>query len=450
MQLLGLYIMREQQAITKILSKGWYPFGDYHKPALGKIVKVTNTGSDEFAHRIYQREGLPEMTVNCIVGRNGAGKSTLLDIFYRMVNNFAYRMLGEKKSKSEGRDLTYARGVYADLFFICEGIQYKLSCRDLQTTIYENKEGDTFKLVSVKDADDPKPILRNFFYTISTNYSIYAFNEPDYIPDDQLDRVSGINGEWLSGLFHKNDGYFTPIVIAPSRIRGNIDIERENRLAAQRVMALALLAKSQNSSFIDRYEPNTIEYCLDSEYKQRTEYYYQKKILEKYNGLDVRHVIRAFEQSWESYYYSKYPEFEIAPASEEKYHLGLFYLAYKTVKICFTYADFKKILDIDALVKAAEDLSSLTEYVKETLPKKAKRVINKILSERMDNSGDLNHITLKLSVCMEYMDNIYNHKSYWGTQSSKTLDEIVANKSIHTYNDAVAALPPAFYSTIVR
>lgn len=40
MQLLGLYIMQERKAVTKILKKGWYPFGKYRKPALVKIVKI--------------------------------------------------------------------------------------------------------------------------------------------------------------------------------------------------------------------------------------------------------------------------------------------------------------------------------------------------------------------------------------------------------------------------
>ena len=64
-----------------------------------------------------------------------------------------------------------------------EGVQYKISCRDIQTTLYKNDSGDTFSLVTIKDSDDPKGVLRDFFYTISTNYSIYAFNESEYIPD---------------------------------------------------------------------------------------------------------------------------------------------------------------------------------------------------------------------------------------------------------------------------
>ena len=135
MQLLGLYIIEKKRTITKVLEKGWYPFGDYKRPANGKAVKTRNSTNGDVMHSVYQDELLPEITVNCIVGKNGAGKSTLLDIIYRMINNLSVRMLGKKGMQSTGRHLTYARGLKADLYFVCEETQYKLSCRDWQTTL---------------------------------------------------------------------------------------------------------------------------------------------------------------------------------------------------------------------------------------------------------------------------------------------------------------------------
>ena len=452
MQLLGIYIMGEQKGITKILKKGWYPFGNYRKPALGKIVKVVESEQSKAAKQIYQREGLPEISVNCIVGMNGSGKSTLLDIFYRMINNFAYRMLGTKGVKSTGRELSYARGVNADLFFICEGMQYKISCRDIQTTLYKNDSGDTFSLVTIKDSEDPKSVLREFFYTISTNYSIYAFNEDEYVPDGVVANINtSINGDWLKGLFHKNDGYFTPIVITPYRDKGNIDVDRENRLAAQRVMVLALLAKAQNNSFFIQYDPHTIEYRLDLDYKERTESQYRANVFERYKKLDISHIIRVFEMAWEKHFDSLYPEVEVADGSKEKHFLALFYLAYKTVKICLNYEDYKKTLKVDALVNASEKgLSEFSNYVNKQMPKLADAVIKKVLSEVKDNRGDRSHITLKLSVCLNYMHNIYQHISQWGLQNSVPVDELIKGKVIRTYNDAVMALPPAFYSVDLK
>lgn len=439
--------MREQKGITKILSKGWYPFGDYKKPALGKIVKVDETVLTETAIRVYQREGFPEISVNCIVGMNGAGKSTLLDIYYRIINNFAYRMLGTKRVKATGRELDYARGVYADLFFICEGVQYKISCRDIQTTFYKNEVGDTFKPTTIKDTDDPKGVLRDFFYTISTNYSIYAFNEKEYVPDGLVANINtGINGDWLQGLFHKNDGYYTPIVITPYREQGNIDTDRENRLAAQRVMVLALLAKAQNNTFFTQYDPHTIDYRLDLGYKERTESQFRASVFQRHKSLDISHVIRSFEFAWEKYFDGKYPEIQISDASRDQYNLTLFYLAYKTVKICLNYEDYRKAIKFDALVSASENLESFTTYVNKKLPKLTEVVINKVLNEIHDNRGDRSHITLKLSVCLDYMQSLYNHRPLWGVQDSIPVLQLIEGKQIRTYNDAVLSLPPAFYS----
>lgn len=448
MQLLGIYIRKEQKGITKILQKDWFPFGNYKKPARRKVVKVTDAEQRNVAKSIYQREGLPEISVNTIVGMNGAGKSTLLDIYYRIINNFAFRMLGTKGVKSTGRELQYARGVHADLFFICEGMQYKIACRDLQTTLYKNEDGDSFNLVSIKNSDDPKTVLRNFFYTISTNYSIYAFNEKEYVPDGIVANIdSGINGDWLKGLFHKNDGYFTPIVITPYREQGNIDVERENRLAAQRVMVLAILAKAQNNTFFIQYDPYSIEYSLNMDYKEKTEKQLRNIVFEKYPNLDISHVIRRFEFAWEKYLDTIYPDALIADSYKDMHYQALFYLAYKTVKICLNYEDYKKVLKLDHIVNAAnDDLSALSEYLDHKFPALADVVISKILSEIQDNRGDRSHITLKLSVCLDYIKSIYQRRPLWGMQNSIPVDDLIAGKQIRTYNDAVFALPPAFYN----
>ena len=43
----------------------------YKSPKAGKLVIIEDT----ILTWVYQQEGLPQMTVNCIVGMNGVGKS---------------------------------------------------------------------------------------------------------------------------------------------------------------------------------------------------------------------------------------------------------------------------------------------------------------------------------------------------------------------------------------
>lgn len=81
--------------------------------------------------------------------------------------------------------------------------------------------------------------LQSLFYTIVINYSHYAYNSLEY--------QSEIMGRykkkfWIEALFHKNDGYRTPIVLNPFRERGNIDINVETELAEQRSIAFFLIS----------------------------------------------------------------------------------------------------------------------------------------------------------------------------------------------------------------
>src|SRR4029077_4900549 len=69
-----------------------------------------------------------------------------------------------------------------------------------------------------------------FFYTIAINFSHYAYNTTSLQSDTK----------WLDGLFHKNDGYQTPIVINPYRENGNIDINTENHLVRSRLIVTLL------------------------------------------------------------------------------------------------------------------------------------------------------------------------------------------------------------------
>jgi len=77
--------------------------------------------------------------------------------------------------------------------------------------------------------------IKNFFYTIAINYSHYSLN-------------ARFLGDWINSLFHKNDGYTTPLVINPMRIDGNFDINDEIGFAKYRLLSNLLIQNFKGNS----------------------------------------------------------------------------------------------------------------------------------------------------------------------------------------------------------
>lgn len=88
--------------------------------------------------------------------------------------------------------------------------------------------------------------FKDFFYSISLNYSHHSLN-------------SKTLGGWINSLFHKNDGYTTPLVINPMRTEGMYDINHEHDLSKERLMfnlsyhLLNTKNKAKEYKLLDKY-----------------------------------------------------------------------------------------------------------------------------------------------------------------------------------------------------
>jgi len=82
------------------------------------------------------------------------------------------------------------------------------------------------------------------FYSQITNFSLYAYNANEF----EHENVKSGNC-WINGIFHKNDAYQTPIVLNPWRDNGVIDINKENYLMNQRLVALFVDCDNGKDSF---------------------------------------------------------------------------------------------------------------------------------------------------------------------------------------------------------
>ncbi|VXC58784.1 ATP-binding cassette domain-containing protein [Chryseobacterium sp. 8AT] len=165
------------------------------------------------------------INVSAIVGKNGSGKSTLINLIVSSLNQFALQLQYDDKIKTTASLKTTgeleAEKVFCELFYEIDSIFYVLQVKDRECII---------KGVG----GDEKQDFDNFFYTNIINYSIYAFNSWEL-------------GDWIDGLFHKNDSYQIPIVINPKReskddgMAGIIDVNNENYLLQQRLLATIIL-----------------------------------------------------------------------------------------------------------------------------------------------------------------------------------------------------------------
>lgn len=367
---------------------------------------------------------IPSVTINCIVGKNGAGKSTLLDILYRIVNNLACR-LAQYDFDVFSEDLQYANGVHADLYFLCDKRQHRISCEDMKVSFYsERYDGMMSKVeLSTKTVND---ILRSLFYSIAINYSIYAFNEDEYW---QRSDNRSINDNWLKGLFHKNDGYSTPMTLVPYREHGVIDVGRENELAHQRILTFSLLSLSLRKDFPYGYRPANVCFKLKKNYRKEKWQQFVKKH-QNMNATLLENIRVEVEDVWEDYVSGDLTK--LFKAHSEMYQLVLFYLSYKTVKTCLTYTEFKVLLEKKLNV---DDHVSQEAYLEAYLPSIAENIVKAIIKHPIDQ------VTLKIHQCLNYIKR----------GDSRLSGKILAStyvKQYHakTYDDAfVHLMLPSFF-----
>lgn len=167
---------------------------------------------------------MPFVNISAIVGKNGCGKSSLTEFLIRLINNFAIKT-GEVSSTFQYDK--YANKAYGRVYYETDNHLHYIECFT---------SGQKYGEINVEYSDysnNSEMNKKNFFYSIISNYSLYAYNSND---NDK---------KWMDKLIRKNDGYQMPIVINPMRDRGNIDINAENNLAKLRL--ISIFSQAENS-----------------------------------------------------------------------------------------------------------------------------------------------------------------------------------------------------------
>jgi hypothetical protein len=209
-------------------------------------------------------------------------------------------------------------------------------------TVYSEtykKQKNRFKVNSDSKRDFSLEDLKSFFYTICINYSHYALNSQEI-------------GNWIDNLFHKNDGYQTPIVLNPMRNEGNFNINKEKKLLQTRLIANLLeyvKIKDRNNSLRSIFNGKTaksIELIFDS---FNTINLQEPKPV----NLIIPHIEKHFG-------------FKISEEKRQNYRIYgilLNYIYDKLIKISKTYNPFKRYSEKDNSIKY---INAYIEKVKNT------------------------------------------------------------------------------------
>lgn len=363
------------------------------------------------------------LNISAIVGKNGSGKSTLTELLFVAIYNLAVNK-GILKGEDEEK-LVLIEDIKVQIFYaldesifsldvitgnsIGEIIDFEITLNSIR--IDDKKENRSFQIVQT--IDDYKSLFYDFFfYTIAINYSIYSLNSI-YI------------GDWINALFHKNDGYRTPVVINPMRSEGNFDINIENYLVKQRLLS-NILEPVKKGVDVNKTLRNLAENKIVTELKL---IYNGAKFEEQIPKIqeNIKNYVFNEEECFKLIYkqYIKIDEFRLDSNPETE--LAKYYVINKIIKICERYPNYKKFIDKNRQID-----------IKNLVPKLV-----------LDNS----HITFKLKQALNYIHyrlyiDYLNHieKPYSIDELSIEIDRLKRHyEELGRKVNIIELLPPAFF-----
>ena len=246
-----------------------YTITDYQE---SKPVKIVKEKKQDVPKNLYGNN----INVSAIVGKNGSGKSALIELligaiikislivdetfivpeelYYNGENDFDREKFNKDINKFKNSLATDLNNIKVEIYYLHKsehcgtnknnkvqsynvgGKVEKIRCIQLEgeNIVIKDQVNEKVNYFSFDDLEKANPdnqkitqelyyFLIDLFYTLVINYSHYGFNSNEI-------------GEWIKGVFHKNDGYQLPVVINPYRDKGNININSEKNLAKSRFL----------------------------------------------------------------------------------------------------------------------------------------------------------------------------------------------------------------------
>ncbi|MBS1491422.1 MAG: AAA family ATPase [Bacteroidetes bacterium] len=295
----------------KVLEEGeiycFYSDYKFEKTDDGIVVKIIHTQSTP--EKLYSVNDLA-INISAVVGKNGSGKSALLELFFASIylvstnENILFPNLESLAKQLEELDVKNSQAPVGDYkkkksklelelknikkfsdqlkIEIYYAIDESIYCLRLPNTEKENlieySITNPNTIISSREAifyelkKTEKVNFQKFFYSVAVNYSIHGLNSLQM-------------GSWIEYLFHKNDGYKTPIVINPMRTKGNIDMNKEIHLAQSRLLANLVGSNMDPKIVIERKEGKRVSFAID-----------KKKLIE-FNAISLENVLERIQKT---------------------------------------------------------------------------------------------------------------------------------------------------------
>ena len=431
----------------------------------------------------------PHITVSAIVGENGAGKSSVIEFEMRLINNFSAIVFGEFAKIDGWPHLHFIDGVDGELYYLLKQNVYRLCVtgRDVKLYCYywqEDEENDSIvfkkpieiiKSHVVPMLGEPirsayansityfeflKNLLPRFFYTVVLNQSSYAYNTNDFASEcnDEGYEIKVRNGHnknekdeiipysiedkcWLSGLFHKNDGYQIPIVLIPYRVEGNYDINVENKLAYERLISI-MVREDEEGRVINGHLRMTSFDLKRKPCNYDLDYIHQRLGFRQFGPDDYEKMKSILLETWNSHV-----GFDIVANSKSYVYRrqAINYLVYKTLKIACTYDEYRNFLYRYILKEEPFDEESFQKLVQMTIANnshvanKLYRTIAYLIWDIYEIHGETKDKPLKIRIA--------DINKRWRNAFNERRIELTSNIGSSLITEA--SIPPPFFDTAI-
>lgn len=431
----------------------------------------------------------PHITVSAIVGENGAGKSSIIEFEMRLINNFSAIVFGEFAKVDGWPHLHFIDGVEGELYYLLGHNVYRLCVtgRDVKLYCYywqEEEENDNIvfkkpieiiKSHVVPKLGEPirsayaysttyfeslKNLLPRFFYTVVSNQSAYAYNTNDFASEcndeeyeievrngdnkDEKDEIIPYSNEdkcWLSGLFHKNDGYQIPIVLIPYRVEGNYDINVENKLAYERLISI-MVREDEEGRVINGHLRMTSFDLKRKPCNYDLDYIHQRLGFRQFGLNDYDKMKSILLNTWNSLV-----GFDILANSKSYVYRkqAINYLVYKTLKIACTYDEYRKFRYRHIVQEEPFDEDSFQKLVQMTIANnshvanKLYRTIAYLIWDIYEIHGETKDKPLKIRIA--------DINERWRNAFNERRIELTSNIGSSLITEA--SIPPPFFDTAI-